>query len=181
MNILKFTPIAIALIFLSGCNGGKNQTNIELVQDMMDQVSLKSQDYDYVLNHPSMLTPPEGTVPRNFTPYPYPNNQLEAEKKLMNPFAHDNSAQILERGKNRYDIFCSVCHGITGKGDGTAANFLKMRPPPPLVSDKVKAFNDGRIFHIMTDGQGLMNGYGTQIFKAEDRWAIVNYIRTLQK
>jgi len=181
MKVTKLIPLILITAALSGCNAGKNQTNIELIQDMMDQRSLKSQDYDEFLNRPSVMTPPAGTVPRGFTPYPYPNNPLEAEAKLVNPFAHSASAQILARGKNRYDIFCSVCHGMGGQGDGTAAPFLKMRPPPSLLSDKVKGFKDGRIFHIVTDGQGLMNGYGTQIFKADDRWAIVNYVRSLQK
>jgi hypothetical protein len=56
-----------------------------------------------------------------------------------------------------------------------------MLPIPPLTSDKVKAFKDGRIFHIITDGQGLMGSYASQIRNESDRWAIVNYVRTLQR
>lgn len=184
---MKFTTKLLAVIasvgFLAACNGGKDQTNIELMQDMMEQRALKSQKFDDIRGKASAMTPPENTVPRGFTPYAYAGDPIKAEKELKNPLEGADAnhlALALERGQNRFEIYCSPCHGFQGRGDGTVAQYMPLKPPP-LISDKVKAFKDGRIFHIITDGQGVMNNYATQIYKDSDRWAIVAYVRKLQK
>jgi mono/diheme cytochrome c family protein len=166
--------------WLVGCNGGKNQTNIELIQDMMEQRSLKSQKFDNLTNTPEARTPPDGTVPRGYTPYEFHNDAIAAEAKLVNPFGGDKVAATLARGKDRFDIYCTPCHGYQGKGDGKVAPYMALKPPS-LVADHAKSYKDGRIYHVITDGQGLMNAYSTQITKSDDRWAIVNYVRSLQK
>ena len=166
------------LLSLLGCHAGRNQTNVELFQDMMDSRSLKSQDYDNFLHKPGNRVPPEDTIPRGYTPYKYAGDPIAAEANLINPLKGDEKTTA--RGHDRYDIYCAICHGQLGKGDGNVAQYLPLRPPP-LISDKVKAFKDGRIYHIITDGQGVMNNYATQIQNEYDRWAIVNYMRKLQK
>ncbi len=165
---------------LVACSAGKNKPTVELVQDMMDQRNLKSQDYDEYRHKPGNMVPPADTVPRGFKPYKFAGKPLEAEAGLVNPFGGEKFSDSLKNGKMRYEIYCMPCHGQSAKGDGKVAEYMPLKPPS-LVSDKVKAFRDGRIFHIITDGQGVMNSYATQIFKEEDRWAIVNYIRSLQK
>jgi mono/diheme cytochrome c family protein len=147
---------------------------------MMDQRNLKSQDYDEALKTPGNRMPPAGTVPRGFQPYVYETDPLGAEAKLANPLAGQMTEEVLAMGRKRYDVYCAVCHGPQGAGDGTVAQYMALKPPP-LTSDKVKNFKDGRIFHIITAGQGVMGNYATQIHNVEDRWAIVNYIRSLQK
>lgn len=179
-NSINFVFLTL-FIFIVGCNGGKNQTNIELVQAMMDQKSVKFQDWD--ANKPNqfaMSIPPENTVPRGYKPYPYKGKPEDAGKGLKNPHQQNFSKTTLELGKKKYDIYCSVCHGSLGMGDGPVAGKMILKPPM-LVSQKVKDFSDGRIFHIITDGQGVMGSYLTQIQEEDSRWAIVNYIRTLQK
>ena len=171
-----------ALLVLSACNGGKDQPNIELIQDMMDQRALKSQKFDDIRNKPSALVPPANTVPRGYAPYQYAGDPIKAEAQLKNPLAGDAALlqKSLERGRDRFEIYCSPCHGLQGKGDGTVAQYMPLKPPP-LISDKVKAYKDGRIFHIITDGQGVMSSYATQIHNESDRWAFVNYVRKLQQ
>ena len=179
-NTQLFTMVLLVLSIV-GCNAGKDQTNIEIFDDHFDQVSVKAQDWDPMRNKvPGMLLPPEGTVPKGFKPYPYKYKAMEASKNLKNPLKGNHSPEIIERGKNRYDIYCSVCHGPTGLGDGTVAKKFLL-PPPPLVNEKVRKLNDGALFHIITDGQGVMGSYSRQILKHSDRWSVVNYIRTLQK
>jgi mono/diheme cytochrome c family protein len=183
---LTFTlGVAIVGFFgLAGCNGGKDQANIELIQDMMEQRNLKSQKLDPLTGRMEAQVPPENTVPRGYTPYEFHNDAIAAEAKLINPLSADKLGDKFEtsvaRGKNRFEIYCTPCHGINADGKGKVAEFMNLKPPS-LMSDKVRAFKDGRIYHIITDGQGLMNPYSTQIYKAEDRWAIVNYVRSLQK
>lgn len=179
ISFSQFLVVSLA-VFLAACSAGKDKTNVELVQAMMDQKSLKAQDYDELRQRPSMLVPPEGTVPRGYTPYKYTGDPMKAESLLVNPIAGQMTEDVLARGQDRYNVYCGICHGPSGQGDGKIAPYFALRPPP-LVSDKVKAFKDGRIYHIIVDGQGLMGSYASQIHNEQDRWAIVNYIRALQK
>jgi mono/diheme cytochrome c family protein len=180
MNKIKLvTSLLLVSAGLVACNGGPNQPNIELLQDMMDQRALKSQKYDEIRDMPSAMVPPENTVPRGFNPYPYAGDALKAEANLKNPLVGEAAEKMAARGEDRFKIYCSPCHGMQGKGDGTVAQFMPLKPPP-LISDKVRNYKDGRIFHIITDGQGLMQTYATQVRNEEDRWAIVNYVRKLQ-
>lgn len=178
-EILKLIS-SVFLLWILGCSAGHNETNVELMQDMMDQKNLKSQDFDQFRNKPGNMVPPQGTIPRGYTPYKYAGNPLAAEATLVNPLLGEKFGLSLTRGQQRYAIFCSACHGLQGQGDGKVAQYMPLKPPS-LMSDKVKNFKDGRIFHIIVDGQGVMGSYATQIFSEEDRWAIVNYIRSLQK
>jgi mono/diheme cytochrome c family protein len=166
-------------IILVGCNGGKNQPNIELIQNMMDQPAIKSQGWDHNDDKVQMRMPPEGTVPRGYVPYKYETDPEAAGKNLANPYKGDFSAEMTARGKKYFERFCMVCHGPGGKGDGTVAPKMPVKPPP-LISDKIKNYPDGRIFHIITMGQGVMGPYRTQLTDPNDRWAVVNYVRTLQ-
>lgn len=85
---------------------------------------------------------------------------------------------LLERGHQRYDIYCAVCHGYTGMGDGTAV--LRGFPAPPsLHAPHLLGANVGYFFYVMTNGIGRMYPYASRI-PAEDRWAIAAYLRALQ-
>jgi mono/diheme cytochrome c family protein len=92
------------------------------------------------------------------------------------PFAVDE--KVMARGQERYDIFCSPCHGRTGAGDGMVVR-RGYRPPPTLHTDRLRLAPVGHFFDVMTTGFGAMPDYAAQI-SAEDRWAIVAYIRALQ-
>lgn len=181
MKMMFKLTAAVACLFLMACNAGPNKTNIELVQDMMDQINVKAQDWDPdKADQATAMVPPENTIPRGKTPYKYAMDPLAAEANLKNPLDSDMSAETLKLGKENFEIYCMVCHGPAGHGDGPIAEKMALRPPS-LVTDKVKNFKDGRIFHIITAGQGVMGSYASQITTEKKRWAIVNYIRTLQK
>jgi len=178
---LKFATVLGLGFTLLGCNAGKNKTNIEVIQNMMDQISIKAQDWNP--NNPEIptgLVPPKGTVPIGFDPYPFVGDPIGAEQNLKNPMMGDFSPELIDLGRDRYEIYCKVCHGPTGNGDGSVAPAMILKPPS-LNTDKVKAFRDGRIFHIITDGQGVMGSYWSQIRSEKERWAVVNYVRSLQK
>jgi mono/diheme cytochrome c family protein len=167
---------------LSACSKSKHaEPNIELIQDMMEQNALKAQDFvPSDRTQGSSRLPPVGTVPLGYKPYPYHLNPLEAQKNLKNPLAGDMSAEVLTLGRTKFNTYCIVCHGALGHGDGLVAAKMSLKPPP-LVSDKIMKLNDAGIFHIITDGQGVMSSYAYQLVNERDRWAIVNYVRSLQK
>lgn len=85
---------------------------------------------------------------------------------------------LLERGQERFNIYCSMCHGRVGRGDGqvVARGYLK---PPSLHDERLRTMPAGRIFEIVTQGFGAMPSYSSQI-PVGDRWAIIAYVRALQ-
>jgi mono/diheme cytochrome c family protein len=86
----------------------------------------------------------------------------------------------LNRGQERYQIFCSVCHGATGNGDGMIARRGFNKPAPASYhQDRLRQAPVGHFFDVMTNGWGAMPSYATQI-PVEDRWKIIAYIRALQ-
>jgi len=94
------------------------------------------------------------------------------------PIPIDKAA--LDRGQQRYDIYCSVCHGATGNGDGMIARRGFNKPlPASYHQDRLRQAPVGHFFDAMTNGWGAMPSYAAQI-PVEDRWKIIAYIRALQ-
>ena len=89
------------------------------------------------------------------------------------------TATLLKRGQERYNIYCSVCHDEVGSGQGTVIS-RGFVPPPNLSDSRIVSYSDGELFNIISKGIRNMPGYERQITE-EDRWAIVSYVRALQK
>jgi mono/diheme cytochrome c family protein len=85
---------------------------------------------------------------------------------------------VMARGQERFDIYCSPCHGRTGQGDGMIVR-RGYRRPPTFHQDRLRDAPPGHFFDVITNGFGAMPDYAVQI-KAEDRWAIIAYVRALQ-
>ncbi|MCG6920694.1 MAG: cytochrome c [Acidobacteria bacterium] len=88
------------------------------------------------------------------------------------------TADLLERGRSEFQVFCSPCHGRTGKGDGMIVQRGFKRPTSYHV-DRLRQTPVGYFFDVITNGYGAMSDYAAQV-PVEDRWAIVAYLRTLQ-
>ena len=122
-----------------------------------------------------MRSPVKGTVAKGFIPYPYMGID-EPQEYLSNPLLP--SIENLKLGKKKYLTYCSPCHGNFGDGDSRLKG--QFPNPPTIHSQRIRNFEDGRFYHIITDGKNIMPSYAAQISR-EERWAIVNYIRVLQK
>ena len=85
---------------------------------------------------------------------------------------------LLQRGRQRFEIYCAPCHGRTGDGEGMAVR-MGFPPPPSYFSDRVKLATDVHLYSVISEGYGQMYGYGYRLAPA-DRWAVVAYIRVLQ-
>ena len=85
---------------------------------------------------------------------------------------------LLQRGEERYNIFCSPCHGLQGDGNGMVA-MRGMKHPPTYHQDRLRQVTNGYLYDIVTNGFGAMLSYSAQI-PPRDRWAIVAYMRALQ-
>jgi len=129
----------------------------------------------------SARTPPPGTVARgqlttdvalNFGSDPATRT---AVAKSPLPF----TAERLARGREQFNIHCAVCHGADGFGQGIVVR-RGFPPPPSYHSDRLREAPDGHLFDVITNGYGKMYPYRSRVL-VEDRWAIVGYIRALQR
>ena len=170
--------------------------------DMQDQPRYKAyKKSDFFKDGRASRDLPEGTVPRGqlksdkafYTgkiANPNPNAAVTTTtdatgNTLVSSFPNDIeefpvpvTKELVDRGQDRYNIYCIVCHGPTGKGDGMVVR-RGFPQPPTYHDDRLRNAPVGHFFDVMTNGWGKMNSYAPQIQPA-DRWAIVAYIRTLQ-
>ena len=173
-NILYFT---IFSLLLSGCTAGEDRTNIEWIQGMMKQPAIKAQRKEGELG---VLAPPEGTYALNKGYYPYRGDLDSAIQNLKNPIEGNYSTEVVLIGKRYYQKACIYCHGVKADGEGAMKNTMIVLPPSLLVQ-KAKDLSDAQMYHIIYEGQGMMGAYRLQVRDPEARWALINYIRTLQK
>jgi mono/diheme cytochrome c family protein len=167
---------ALLLTGAAGC--AKRQPAIEYMPNMAYGPRVAGQAEDPLRPGYSVeRRPVEGTVPRDITPYRFAQaDTTQAMAALTNPLPR--TAEVIGRGQRVYMNTCVVCHGPRGDGQGYIE---PLYPQPPLLfSDKVRNWPDSRIFHIITRGQNLMPSYASQILP-EDRWAVVHYVRALQR
>ena len=101
-----------------------------------------------------------------------------AVPKDSNAFPLPVNQQLVERGQERYKIFCSPCHGLQGDGNGMIA-MRGMKHPPSFHQDRLRQATNGYLYDVITNGFGAMYGYSAQI-PPRDRWAIIAYERALQ-
>ncbi len=164
-----YRALILAFMFsLAACKKAPNQTKLTYMPDMADSPKMKAQ-----LN---FLDPPEGSI--TMTDPLLPETLEEAEKELQNPLkGRGNEEAMRARGKELFETFCSVCHGMDAKGGGTIVD--KFPRPPDLTADIYKNRADGFYFHRITNGSALMPAYGYALYPQE-RWQIVLHLKTLQ-
>jgi len=124
-----------------------------------------------------MSLPPDPGAPVPLGPSGEPLaavNQVPTEPLHAPPVTR---ARVL-RGQQRFDIYCSPCHGIAGDGDGRVAR-RGFPHPPTFHSDRLRRTPDSHFYAVITHGYGVMYPYGDRV-APDDRWAIVSYIRALQ-
>jgi mono/diheme cytochrome c family protein len=118
------------------------------------------------------------TVPRGFLR----EDELLYTGKVSGQFADTFpmavTADVMARGQERYNVFCSPCHGRTGVGNGMIVQ-RGFRQPPSYHEQRLREAPAGYFFDVMTNGFGAMQDYAAQVPVA-DRWAIAAYIRALQ-
>jgi mono/diheme cytochrome c family protein len=167
----KTLSLAVAtLLGLTGC---------ELRQAMYDTGRVKPYEASEVFADGRSARPlVEGTVARG-----YLRNDDALHTGKVNgayvtefPFAVDRAT--LQRGRERYEIFCSVCHGLAGYGDGMVVQ-RGFKRPPSFHDEATKAKTVGYYYDVIANGFGVMPSY-RELVPTKDRWAIVAYLRALQ-
>jgi mono/diheme cytochrome c family protein len=137
---------------------------------------------EYFSNGSIMRHPPLGTVSRSQPLAPPATPEIADGMRDGVPVARvpvPVTEDLVRRGKNRYDIFCAPCHGMTGASGTQVSENMTRRPPPPLVLPPVRDYPAGRLFRAVSYGFGLMRAYDAELNLA-DRWAVVAYVQALQ-
>jgi mono/diheme cytochrome c family protein len=174
---LKYSLLVVGILALLISCGDRETTELQYTPDMYVSPAIKPQEKDPSdSGQTAMRLPATGTVPRNFEPYMLAATDTLAASELVNPIPA--TEDVLAMGQKYYDIFCYTCHGPIGAGDGPI--IPKMTKPPVLYSKKVIDWSDGRIYHLITYGQGNMPSYRNYV-DPNTRWAIIHYMRVLQK
>jgi|SRR5580765_6328459 len=189
-----FALIIVTGMLVAGRRGDiSRKSPIEVFPDMDRQLKLRPQTPNgFFANGLSSQLPPEGTVPQSHPMniagkevYPYEDSPVntgcipgtKTNYVELNP--QPVTARLLARGHERFNIYCSPCHGAQGDGTGITKKIGAMAIVANLHDKRIVELPDGEIFNTLSNGKSTMQGYAAQI-PVEDRWAIVAYLRALQ-
>jgi mono/diheme cytochrome c family protein len=160
-RLVLIVAAASALTTVSGCYESD-------IDPMMRQEKYKAYaETPFYPDGRAMRRPPANTVPRE---------RMIGDPAVQSP---PLSEALLERGRDRYNIYCAVCHGYAGDGDSVVASKMSLRAPPTFHDDRLRAYTPGQIYNAITEGYGIMPTYAAEV-PTEDRWAIANYVKALQ-
>lgn len=136
-------------------------------------------EYDIFENGQEALTPAEGSVSRGWRPYDYEDTRdgyAAAKAELTNPLPY--TEKNLAKGRQLYTIYCAVCHGDQGDGQGILVQREKILGIPPY-DDPGRAITEGSVYHVMYYGLNAMGSYASQT-SIEERWMIDHYVMKLK-
>lgn len=206
MRALSILLLPALLLCLGGCRGGiSSSPPVHLVLDMDFQQKIKAQSsfhFDGWADGRGQRLPMEHTVAHGALPdlklLPDPSNpgkKPDGSYLTQNPLPLAKA--VLERGRERFNITCAMCHGYSGRGgSGAAAHGMVGKrwsgalasvvipnfhatPGGDANANRVSGLSDGEVFEVISKGKNTMPGYRAQI-SVEDRWSIIHYLRALQ-
>jgi hypothetical protein len=191
--LLIFVVCVAAVIGIAGRRGSHSRKPpLYIFPDMKRQLKLRPMaPNDFFANGVSSQLPPEGTVPRSKpimvgdeAVYPYEDSPVYSgfvsgttNYVETNPFPI--TEKLLKRGQERFNIYCSPCHGREADGNGITKKLGVMMTIANLQDPRIVKYADGEIFNVITHGRNTMGAYGPNV-PVEDRWAIIAYVRALQ-
>jgi len=173
----------IGLIILAGCARERpsTRTPIHPNPDMDNQPKYRAQsESKFFADSATMRVPVAGTVARGYLrddDVYYQGKTPDGKFVPTNP--EPVTTQLLRRGQERFNIYCSPCHSRLGDGKGIMVTRGYI-PPPSFHTDRIRAFPDGHIYDVITNGIRNMPSYSHQI-PPHDRWAIIAYLRALER
>jgi hypothetical protein len=181
--VLALVLLMFVVVSIAGCRGSlSRRPPIELFADMDRQPKLRPQEANrFFANGLSSRLPVPGTIARG-TPYrdlPLHTGREPGTTNFVNFLPMPVTAGLLARGQERYAIHCAMCHGASGDGKGILTKY-QMVGMANFHDPRLVMMSDGEIFNTITLGKNLMGAYGASV-NPQDRWAIIAYVRALQR
>ncbi len=191
--LLIFLVAVLAVVGIAGRQGTHTRnTPIQIFADMKRQLKLRPQSPNgFFANGVSSQLAVPGTIPqaaavviggREYFPHedaPVFTGKLTGTTNFVENNPLQVTAQLMERGKERFTIYCTPCHGQQGDGTGITKKIGAMAVVANLHDKRIVEMTDGELFNTITYGKNLMGAYGPNV-PAEDRWAIIAYLRAVQ-
>lgn len=178
IRILKYISLLVLIMSITSCFD-PSKPNYQYFPNMYESVGYKTyQESDAFPNGIQAQLPVEGSVPRGWQPYEYEdsNEGYESAKlNLKSPLV--NNEENLKNGKKMYDIYCSVCHGSKGDGQGILMEREKFLGIPSYADRDI---TEGSIYHVLMHGINLMGSHAGQV-NDEERWQIAQYVLKLRE
>jgi len=180
---------AASVAMLSACRDNKS-TGLEYARNMYDPIAYnQDQPNKNFANGQTAQTPPAHTDPVGFVRYEFPNTPeglKAAETSLVNPLPL--TEQNLLEGKHLFEVFCGLCHGAKGDGQGPITLLEKGITAPAFFGEGKESsrgglmseLSAGRIYHTIMYGYNAMGSHASQLTPTE-RWKVVMYVQQLQK
>lgn len=179
-----YNGVALAALVIGFTSCGKKDANspgVEFMPDMYRSPSVEvygTSTFNGDTVYSTQFTPVKGTIARGYMPYVYPNTSEGYEQAglyLKNPIALTD--KVMADAEALYGKYCLHCHGASGAGDGKVGG--KLPGAPPAYNGALKNLSEGKIFHSITYGKGLMGNHAS-ILTQEERWKLVHYVQKLQ-
>jgi mono/diheme cytochrome c family protein len=204
--LVIFLLCTVAIVAVLGFRGQKGtQPPTEVFPDMVRQMKVRAQaPLEFFADGRGPRLPVAGTIPIGYE-MPKPGT-AETQASAVGPWSHPQASfsagtdyyntgkmgdhwgtgiplqvtsELMERGQQRFNITCAMCHGAAAEGNGITKQY-GLATVVTLQDDRIRNMADGEIFNTITNGKNTMMAYGPNIIVA-DRWAIIAYLRALQR
>ncbi len=195
--LLTFFFLCVLVLSIAGLrydHGGRpsRRPPIEVFPDMDRQPKLRPQAHNNFFPDQFSSQPPvAGTIARSkpaavegnevypFEDHPVNTGRIAGTTNFVETIPLPVTEKLLKRGQERFQVYCAVCHGAAGDTKGVTAKY-GMVGMANFHDKRIVAMPDGEIYNTITNGKNLMGAYGGQIDR-QDRWAIIAYVRALQR
>ncbi len=178
--VSKYIVVLVLLVSFTSCQKN-SRPNYQYMPNMYEPIGYEAyQESDAFANGYEAQLPAEGSIPRgDFMPYEIDNTNEGydlAKAALKSPL--DSTQLDYEEGKILYDIYCGICHGNKGNGQGKLVQREKILGVPSY-DDAGRAITTGSIYHVIYYGKNTMGSYANQLNENE-RWQVVAYVEKLK-
>ena len=185
MKQLGKISVALVLVLLVASCADKNRPNYQYMPNMYEPVGYET--YEGVDNGlfpdgTEAMLPVEGTISRGYMPYEFENTPEGKELARLNPSPLD-SLQMetdLAKGKELYDIYCAICHGAKGDGQGNLVKREKILGVPSY-DDVARNITVGTAYHTIYYGLNSMGSYASQFANDKEMWQVSEYVMKLKE
>lgn len=177
-SLINTFILAVIITSLFSCQN-KRKPNYQFFPNMYEPVGYEAYgEYDVFPNKQEALVPPEGTIARGHSLYSYANTNDGYNSALKNLKTDLSSSEIdLKRGKELYEIYCGICHGNKGAGQGKLVKREKILGVPSYAD---RPITTGSIYHVIYYGKNSMGSYAN-LLNEEERWQVTAYVEALRK
>ena len=176
-GLIKTVVLVMLITMVVSCKSN-DKPNYQFFPNMYESPSYETyREYDIFSDEQSALLPAEGTLARGYSLFEYENTNEDYERakvELTNPL--EDSEINAEKGKELYTIYCAICHGNNGDGQGTLVKREKILGIPNYADREI---TEGSIYHVIYYGKNAMGSHAN-LLNEEERWQVTAYVQKLR-